>query len=165
MNPIDARFTLSQVSDATGVSVNTIRTWYQRGHFTIGATDRALGNGVARLVSGHTALAIGIAGVLVDMGVPPARAALAGFNFAHTGADERPIGGLWPHPARTILALADESWSRPGRIVRIDPETRFVDIFHHGLHGSNPRGALILEMDELVDGLTRRLEAQIPSEG
>lgn len=165
----EARFTLSQVAEATDVSVNTIRSWYQRGHFKLGLADKANPDvGLARHVSWRTAIAIGIAGQLTKMGVHPARAGRAANSFAHTASPdwrtgiERIPGCLWSddEPSYTVLLIpAGDRAPLHAQILRVPIKgCNFVDVFNSQLFGpEGPMGATVLILDFLVMDFFRRL--------
>ncbi|MEP9348564.1 hypothetical protein [Xanthobacter sp. KR7-225] len=155
-------FALSQVAAATGVPVNTIRTWYGRGHFTIGMTDKENpGEGLARLVSGRTAIGIGITGALARMGVTPGRAAYAAYTFAHTGDQDKNAPEFWRLPGRlwggsvmTVLALPAIADDLP-EVRRVGPTDTFAAHFAWALPGGDHfnQGAVYLYLNELVDAV------------
>lgn len=166
MDPLK-KYTLSQVSRATGVAVNTIRTWYQREHFKIGLSDTiAETNGLAHSVSLRTALAIGLAGKLTQMGVAPKRAADAAIKFAFLGSRcpkteiEREPGCLWGDGTATILTLpADKEYGIQAQFHRIADASDYERIFTEQLFGpSGTKGATILFLDKFVNQILDRLD-------
>ncbi|TAH68259.1 MAG: MerR family transcriptional regulator [Rhodopseudomonas palustris] len=100
------QFTIGDVSRATGVASETIRSWYKRGILVLGPSDvSAEETGYARRLSGASAIAIGIIGRLAGMGVPLELASRAANGFAFTGADgERAPALLFPE-GETLLAI------------------------------------------------------------
>ncbi|MHC2017617.1 hypothetical protein [Methylobacterium sp. CM6247] len=80
----DNRFTLSQVAEAAGVQVGTLRSWLQRKHWRL---DMAIGDnpsdiaGRAHLATFRRALQVGTAVELVRNDVEPSRAFRAALSF------------------------------------------------------------------------------------
>lgn len=80
----DNRFTLSQVAEAAGVQVGTLRSWLQRKHWRL---DMAIGDnpsdiaGKAHLVTFRRSLQIGTAVELTRNDVEPSRAFRAALSF------------------------------------------------------------------------------------
>ena len=159
------RFTISQVALATAVPANTIRSWYQRGHLTVGMTtvdEDPKANGHPRFFSSQTAIAIAIVGALTAYGIAVDRAAAAGIKFAHTGhggggavGAVRQPGELYARGA-TVLAIGTER----SEVLNITGEARFADVFRPRILGSGSGHPVIsyLELDDLVLSVMQRLE-------
>lgn len=147
----DAIHTIGQVAKATGVSANTIRAWYRRGDLTVGMRDKdSPGATMARKLSGHTALAIGIMGALTSMGVAPGRAQQAALTFAYTGdAGCRDPGHLFPNGA-TVLVVGPEHVT----LLNVDPSVTVEDFRSRAQphRDGRQRDVMItLWLDEFVD--------------
>jgi hypothetical protein len=168
-NPI---YTVAQAAHATGVAVNTIRSWYQRGHFRIGmpegfeTPDVSPQNiGLARYITLRTVFAIGIVGELVKLGVDLERAASAAMRFAHTGdrSDEsqyqRLPGELWVDQAWTIITVSSDKAATP-KILRVGHEERFIDLLARAIHETNGSdGFVLLVVDDVVKQIRTKMES------
>ena len=75
------QFTIVQVAAAAGIEANTLRSWFQRGHFTLGDSDKRADFGDAHLLSLRTALQVGTAVEIYRSGAHPARAAKLALAF------------------------------------------------------------------------------------
>lgn len=83
-------YTLSEVSAAAGAKPNTLHNWFHRGLLTLGPQDKpAAAAGATTLLTGRTALALGLAMVLSRQGVDVPTAITAGKLFANTGDEDR----------------------------------------------------------------------------
>lgn len=94
------RFRIADVAEIIGVKVATIRSWYQRRQMTVGLSGGVdldpESDGMARYVSAHTAVALGLFSKLTSVGVPAATAAKLAMEFAHVGDDRREKCHLFP---------------------------------------------------------------------
>ena len=118
---LEPRFRLSDIATAAGVSVNTIRAWFHRGHVSFLETDsHAPGAGLAHSLSIRSALRIACVKALRDLGVHPKLADEAALVWLDIGDDRRAEGQLldlarhgetvlWVFPdAMAEVASADE---------------------------------------------------------
>lgn len=109
----DPRFTLSQVAEAAGVQVGTLRSWLQRGHWRL---DMAFGDtpaevaGKAHLITLRRALHIGAAVELVRNDVEPARAFRAARSFVDV-FDGIPSGIISDGGVRGTDGLYPTGWT------------------------------------------------------
>ena len=119
----DPRYTLSQVADAAGVQVGTLRSWLQRKHWRL---DMAVGDspaevaGKAHLITLRRALHIGAAVELVRNDVEPARAFRAARSFVDVFDDipsgiisdggVRGVDGLYPNGWTLLVAYPDDDF-------------------------------------------------------
>ena len=171
VNIHQAIFTLSQAAEATGVSPNTVRTWFTRGHMALGKKDKtAARDGLARIVTGRTVLQIGIAAALVRMGMSPARAFRAAAAFSvvgdrdySCGGEQRLPGQLWPGECYSWLMVkggegAKSDWTAD--VIRHFPGKNDVLT----LHQFHRTGGLMLPLNHLVNGIRAKL-GLVPDKG
>lgn len=154
------RYPLSKAAELAGISVNTLRSWYQRGHLRVGLGDKSSeGAGLARYVSAATVVAIAITAELVQMGISPKRAGDAAIKFAHTGDQKRNPGHTFQDGWTVLVFAADESWmGGTCRILNIDKNAPFAEVFNSYSYGkSNLRGVQILDVTFLVYRIYRLL--------
>jgi hypothetical protein len=76
---------VSDAAHAAKLPPNTVRSWFQRGFLQVGMTDKNQPNGMARLITGHTAMVIAVAAAFTRKGVSPEMACTIGQGFGHTG--------------------------------------------------------------------------------
>lgn len=143
-------YRLSDVAKATGLSVGTLRSWLQRGHWRV---DMAIGDspaeiaGKAHLITLRRALQIGVAAELIRNNVEPARAFEAARSFSdhanrlELGSDQIGPGELFPAPAWTLLIVYPER--SYGVVKRIDRRTPMQDILFSGELGAEHSGVFV----------------------
>ncbi len=106
MNDYEPRYKLSEIAKATGVSANTVRAWFHRGHIRYLETDAtAEGSGLAHRLSMRSALRIACVKALVDLGVHPAQADIAALHWLDSGDEERDPGALFDPHERYLTVL------------------------------------------------------------
>jgi hypothetical protein len=126
----DPRFTLSQVAEAAGCQVGTLRSWLQRKHWRL---DMAIGDspaevaGKAHLVTLRRALHIGASVELIRNDMDPARAFRAARNFVDvqdpsfdaraSGGQVRNERGLFDNGYTLLVVYPDVA---PGVIMWVD---------------------------------------------
>ena len=86
------QFTIAQVAKAAGIQANTLRSWFQRGHFTLGDSDKRADFGDAHLLSLRTALQVGTAVELYRSGAHPARSEKLALAFTLLGDADQATG-------------------------------------------------------------------------
>lgn len=106
----EPRFTIAEVSAATGIQRDTIRTWFKRG--LISVAEEGIGQdpkvaGYGRLLSGYAAMVVAIMGRLTTGGVPVQIAKRAAYKFVFSGDDRRSPCRLFPD-GETILVVAKD---------------------------------------------------------
>lgn len=159
-------FTLAKIAAVAGLEVNTLRSWYQRGHIKLAEIDKpAEGNGLARLLSGRSAIAIAIMAELVRAHMLPQRAGEAGEYFAHHGLKndhrERSPGCLWSDGGATYLAVP---FSGTPMVLTAGRETPIGKALNTAKRGNDKLpGAMIFELTDLVD--RTRAELGLPRDG
>lgn len=127
-------FTLSQVANAAGIDVGTLRSWLQRKHWRL---DMAVGDspadvaGKAHLVTLRRALQIGAAAELVRNGVEPSRAFKAAWYFSDA-ADPleaegyiRAPGELFRDGSTILIAYKDRDI---GVVMRLDDNASWQNL-------------------------------------
>lgn len=94
------RYTTAEISKATDVPAETIRTWFKRGVLTL-KDEKGLGTapeakGLGRKFNAYMAMVIAIMGRLTEGkgGISAELAKQAAFLFSFTGDESRPICGL-----------------------------------------------------------------------
>ncbi|UYQ71940.1 hypothetical protein OF122_18165 [Pelagibacterium flavum] len=101
------KYALSDVAEATGVLVGTIRGWAQRKELTFGDGDIAtVVPGSTRRVTGHTVLAVAVASALMHSDHREA-AFLAAKAFAYAGGEGRDVGHPFKAGTTYVAATAD----------------------------------------------------------
>lgn len=164
----EPRFTISQIASATDVPATSIRSWYQRGILTVGMGDRrAEVEGLAHHFSAATAICIAITGALAR-NVPVQRAAEAALKFTHAGNDYRQPCHLYESAeiVASVLVLTANPEHPKIQIRAIEPHARWDSVFNSTLYGPGiQRGAVILELDYLVDSVRTRLGLGRQGEG
>jgi len=104
----EPRFTMKEVAQASGGNVNTIFSWFQRGHFQLGKSDKRAKVGRGHEISFRTALEVAIAVRLYrDCKLAPALGAQAARIFTQLGDRDRDPGELYDTDF-TLLAVHPE---------------------------------------------------------
>ncbi len=145
INYDEPRWTLREAAEAAGYDkVNTLRAYYQRGHFRIVGGEAAKARGLAGLLNLRDVMHLAVAQKLISIGIHPKAAFDAGYEFAHysvsyPGGPPRDPTELYdPEKAFTVLI-----W-QPGMGARIIPMyhrnavIEFADLFvnnHTGQRG------------------------------
>ena len=148
-NLAQPNFSIGRVALATGVKAETIRTWFKTGKISLGATDLDVPQeGLGRMLSGRTAIAIGIAGALTGLyEIKTEIAVNAAIKFAHVGDEHRDPGFLFP-TGSTFLVIGPHG----SEIVRIGGDERFADVFaKYQRRQAQLPATIFFELDELVD--------------
>jgi len=92
----EPRFTMKEVAQASGGNVNTIFSWFQRGHFELGKSDKRAEVGRSHEISFRTAMEVAIAVKLhKECKLPPADGVRAARIFTHLGDQEREPGEIY----------------------------------------------------------------------
>ncbi len=92
----EPRFTMKEVALASGGNVNTVFSWFQRGHFELGKSDKRAEIGRGHEISFRTALEVAIAVRLhKQCKLPPADGVRAARIFTHFGDHERSPGEIY----------------------------------------------------------------------
>ncbi len=160
MNLTIPRFGFHDLSLATRLPANTIRSWHARGLLVMSQHDReSSGRGVAALFSGHTALQVVIMGALTRLGVPVEKASKAGAAFAHTGESpakyvsdacdpsrEREPGGLFPSGETVLLVGPGDRYT----ILNVDRATPSEMLVSEVWRIAEGGAAAILLLDDLI---------------
>ncbi|MGE7152342.1 hypothetical protein ACQKJ1_01195 [Methylorubrum rhodesianum] len=172
----DPRYTLSQVAEAAGVQVGTLRSWLQRKHWRL---DMAVGDspaevaGKAHLITLRRALHIGAAVELVRNDVEPARAFRAALSFVdifnpeiEAEGRERGHDGLFAD-GYTLLAVypgfdsgivmwvdAENSTNKPGRPPNATP---LMSIFFPRLLGGRQVSGTFVWLNQVDRRIRSRL--------
>ncbi|MET4595769.1 hypothetical protein [Sphingomonas sp. PvP015] len=114
------RFTSSQVARAAGMSLNTFRTNFMRGHFqmvgeSIAPAER---HGVPHHFGLRDAIGFAIVGELVRCGVGPRDAwEAAMWGFAHTGTEDRNPGELFNYGDHGMTMMLYWPATKTSRVV------------------------------------------------
>lgn len=170
-------YTISEIAAATCVQANTIRTWFRRGHILAPKNHKQPGpDGLPHRFSARTALAIGIMGDLVKMGLHVRRAKFAAERFAFSG---NPSGGwvgdtvprkagrlpgkLFDQGSTILIVPASEDAPSSASVLQMEPGDSFLNINTTAVFGENqPFGGTFLELDELVQRINVMLDRLRP---
>jgi hypothetical protein len=142
----EPRFSMKQVAQATPGNMNTIFTWFQRGHFALGERDRPAEIGLSHSISLRTALEVAIAVELHQRcTLHPAIGAGVARQFTQLGDEERGPGELYPKDF-TVLVVFPES--RDGRVIRVGKTTPMLDAFHSP-YGGRQNAVILLWLNHI----------------
>jgi hypothetical protein len=142
----EPRFTMKEVAQASGGNVNTIFSWFQRGHFQLGKSDKRAEVGRGHEISFRTALEVAIAVKLYkDCKLAPASGAHAARIFTQLGDRDRDPGELYKTDF-TLLAVHPEIAT--AKVVHATNKTPITDFF--SIRGDR-RTAVILIWLNFVD--------------
>jgi hypothetical protein len=166
------KYPIRDAASASGFSLNTLRSNYQRGWFRIIGGERAQGEGLPHMLSLRDVLHVAVAHRLWTAGVHPEIAFKAGINFAHSGGEDDAHDGLFRVPAgvfesskaRTFLLYhpSEAKSEFPGRIIAVphnSPETLLKELFRG--NSSSTDTALILDLEDLEIRVLRLLGALV----
>ncbi|HXO69551.1 MAG TPA: hypothetical protein VN838_11360 [Bradyrhizobium sp.] len=116
-----------------GERLNTVQSWFQRGHFKFGELDQRAEKGFAHAISLRTALQVGIAWHLYEAAdIHPAKGAEIARAFTHEGDDGRDPGELFDKNFTVLIAYPKLS---AGRVVNCTSKTPLVESFQAEQHG------------------------------
>ena len=163
------------MAKASGVEPGTIRVWFQRGHISLGLTDKeAEGNGFARLFSARTVLLIAIMGALTKLGVEPRRAGEAAFEFCYGDGDITTTGGFGDDDdfkldrlggylcaAKETILVVTSSTVNFSYVLPINNSSDFYN-FIENIHDVSKYGATFIPLHDLVNNT--RLKLGLPQD-
>lgn len=156
MRLAEKKWTIREAADLAGFDkVNTLRSYFQRGHFRIIGGEKAQREGLAGLLTGHDVIALAVAERLIKMGAHPALAFDAGVDFAHFAEDGREPGRLF-ESGFTVLIFDPETGD--SRVVQAERELSFNQLFFSLKFGRRNRQYVVLLNHELPRVLTEGLE-------
>lgn len=125
----EPRFTMKEVAQATRGNVNTIFSWFQRGHFQLGKSDRRAETGAGHGISLRTALEVAIAVELYKQcQLHPAVGVKVARKFTWFGGKGRVPGELFDK-GYTVLAVYPEI--EDGRVMQVTGETLLNEAFYN----------------------------------
>lgn len=88
-------WTLRDAAEPAGYELNTLRSFYTRGHFRIIGGEKAKAKGHAGFFNLRAVMHLAVARALIDVGVHPAKAFEVSIVFAHFGDEDRAPAGLF----------------------------------------------------------------------
>lgn len=127
------RFTMKEVARASGGNINTVFSWFQRGHFQLGQTDRQAEAGTGHGISLRTALEVAIAVHLHrHCGLHPSAGVKVARKFTHFGDKNRAPGELYAGRDFTVLIVYPEL--EDGKVIQMIDGTPLIEAFssRHG---------------------------------
>jgi len=122
-------FTIEDTARAAGITPNTLRQQFTRGHFDAIPIKPAAHPGDPRLLSTNSVLAVAIANALARLGVPLSRGAQAGNTFAHSNSGIPPRahpGALYDRGDRTFMGVPPGD--RPIEIFRLGAQFSGIEL-------------------------------------
>ena len=135
MNLDEPRFTMKAVALAVaGPShVNTLQSWFQRGHFRLGSADVKAEPGMGHGISLRTGLQVGIAWHLYQSAdIHPAKGAAIARAFTDFADGDRDPGELFPNDFTVLVAYPKLSM---GRVINCTSKTPLLELFIAGEYG------------------------------
>ena len=148
-----ANYTIRDAATASGIELNTLRSFYGREHFRIVGSDEKKGRGVAAAMTLPDVLCTAVAAPLWRAGAHPSVAFDAGYDFAYR-ANEIDAAGTARKPSHlfnegsTVLLL----WNSL-RKIRIEPMTEALTFRQLFLPGGSdlPATPTVLLLNEVID--------------
>ncbi|WP_370197891.1 hypothetical protein [Bradyrhizobium diazoefficiens] len=138
----EPRFTMKEVAQATRGNVNTIFSWFQRGHFQLNSGDRRAETGCGHGISLRTALEVAIAVELYKQcQLHPAIGVKVARKFTWSADKDRRPGELFEGSDFTVLAVYPEI--EDAKVIRVNNKTPLTDAFI-GPMGSRQEAATLI---------------------
>jgi hypothetical protein len=123
----EATFQINTVSRATGIKIDTLKSWFTRGYVRLGMNDTAApGLGLARLFSRRTVYLLSVVGRLNAGGMSPALALQHATRVTDRGLQGRNERCLFP--SGNSFLLIDPVTSR-SEVKRVDKRTGLFEVF------------------------------------
>jgi hypothetical protein len=143
------RWTLREAAATAGYdSVNTLRAYYQRGHFRIVGGEAAKARGLSSLLNLRDVLHLAVAGRLIDVGVHPRHAFDAGRTFAHSGDERRDPAKIYdPREGFTVLIYRPRTGRADVQLMGAGDTLGFTDLFVDTALGGRGAAVVILLND------------------
>lgn len=156
-----AVFTLRDAAKASGIALNTLRSFYQRDHFRIVGGEAKRGRGIAADLTLLDILCIAVAGKLIECGARPKAAFEAAWHFAYASGEAGRDPGKVFDTGFTVMMF----WpaTEDVRIVGIDTTVAFADLFFvpSRVGRANPIVIFLNDVDRQVHLALRGRIAQV----
>jgi hypothetical protein len=168
INYSDPRYSLRDAASASGFSLNTLRSNFQRGWFRVIGGQASEVGGLPHMLSLRDVLHIAAAERLWEAGVHPEVAFRAALNFAHAGGDDGPAnfdrhpGGTF-QSARTLLIYwpHERDAKFPGKVIAVpaDRPEILIDELFSPTASATADTAVVVDLEEVEFKVIRFLKA------
>ncbi|MEK6722370.1 MAG: hypothetical protein AABZ04_02475 [Pseudomonadota bacterium] len=106
------RYPIREAAQAAGFELNTLRSLYQRGHFSIIGGEEAKARGLGHMLNLRDIMHVAVAKQLMEAGVHPKDAFQAAIHFAHVGSGGSGwVGEPMTGPTRLPAGLFDDGFT------------------------------------------------------
>ncbi len=130
------KYPISDAAKAIGIPLNTLRAYFQRGHFRV-IGKPAETPGLPHTINLYGILGMAVAKSLIDAGIHPKIAFDASMmHFAHASHGERLPGRMHPTLSFTVLLFYPQN--NYAKVIAFDEHLDFSDIFDFDGERANP---------------------------
>lgn len=160
------QYPLSAAAEVCGIDLKALRAHFETGRFLFldGVDQPPWKRGATRLLSFQTVINVAVACALINIGIGPREAFLAGINFTDSNTNklsnsyniDRGCGELYPEKFMTLLVVRGGGDVMVMPIVPGDPNS--FDCIFDGSAGRRLRSVAILNMNDLIAQLQEGLE-------